>query len=155
MWVWDFDMCECLASSGSRPARLTNNALLAAVDYGLLALGEVVRATIYTRIEERYQVKREEIPEKLDTFHKALQELLGGGAEILKRLIVKSLYSTLKLKLPENESWTFVEYVQNAKTQLTIGEPERTDMKPANGATTLKTSIDFFANSTPARNLEL
>lgn len=124
-------MCECFASSGSNPVRLTNNALLAAVDYGLLALGEVVRAAIYTRIEEEYQVRREEIPEKLDVFHKALQELLGAGAEILKRLIVKSLYSTLNLKLTENENWTLAEYVQNAKAQTTIGELGATDMKPA------------------------
>ncbi len=58
MWVWDFDMCECLASSGSRPARLTNNALLAAVDYGLLALGEEVLADVARGVYECTRVDR-------------------------------------------------------------------------------------------------
>ena len=50
----------------SRPApaaAFTRKALLDAVDYGLLAAGQIVRAAIYQRIEERYHVKREEIPD--------------------------------------------------------------------------------------------
>ena len=145
-------MHECFASSAPRPARLTNRALLDAVDYGLLALGEIVRATIYNRIEESYQVRREEIPEKLDTFHKALQELLGGGAEVVRRLIAKNLYKALNLKFAENENWTLVDYVQNVKAQT---EPGCTDMKPAGSTTELKTSIDLFANSTSSGLLGL
>jgi len=148
-------MHECFASSASRPGRLTNTALLDAVDYGLLALGEIVRATIYDRIEESYQVRREEIPEKLDTFHKALQELLGRGAEVMRRLIAKNLYNTLNLKFAENENWTLVDYVQNAKAQTTICEPMYTNMKPAGSTTAMKTSIDLFAKSTSSGLLGL
>ena len=153
--MWDYRMHECFASSASRPARLTNAALLDAVDYGLLALGEIVRATIYDRIEERYQVRREEIPEKLDTFHKALQELLGRGAEVMRRLIAKNLYKTLNLKFAENENWTLVDYVQNAKVQTTIREPMCTSMKPAGSTTAMKTSIHLFAKSTSSGHLGL
>jgi len=49
--------------------------LLQAVDEALLVPGEIVRTAIYERIERSYQVKREEIPEKLETFHKALERL--------------------------------------------------------------------------------
>lgn len=131
---------------------MTNRALLDAVDYGLLALGEIVRATIYDRIEESYQVRREEIPEKLDTFHKALQELLGGGAEVVRRLIAKNLYKALNLKFAEKENWTLIDYVQNAKAQTERGD---TGMKPASSTTELKTSIDLFANSTSSGLLGL
>jgi len=139
-------MRERFASSASRPARLTDTALLDAVDYGLLALGEIVRATIYHRIEESYHVRREEIPEKLDTFHKALQELLGGGAEVVRRLIAKNLYNTLNLRFAENENWTLVDYVQNAKAQATVCEPRCANTKPAGSTTAPRTSIDLFAN---------
>jgi hypothetical protein len=40
------------------------SALLDAVDYALLALGEIPRETVYQCIEEKYQIKRDEIPEK-------------------------------------------------------------------------------------------
>jgi len=119
-------MCECFASSTSETARstsFTDTALLDAVDCGLLALGEIVRSTIYDRIEESYQVKREEIPEKLNTFHKALQELLGRSAEVVKRLIAKNLYSSLNLIFAEHENWTLVDYAQDAKDQTASREP--------------------------------
>jgi len=95
---------------------LVTTALLDAVDYGLLAPGKIVRATIYGHIEESYQIRREEIPDHLDTFYKALQELLGKGAEVLRRLIVKNLYSRLDLEFTEHDNWTLVDYVHHART---------------------------------------
>jgi len=140
-------MCECFASSTSRTVRsasFTSTALLGAVDYGLLALGEIVRSTIYERIEESYQVKREEIPEKLDTFHKALQELLGRGAEVVKRLIAKNLYSSLNLRFPEHDNWSLVDYVQDAKDQIASRELIGINVCSSGKATASRTSTDFF-----------
>jgi hypothetical protein len=148
MWIRDFRMNDYPPTSASRPARSNNTALLDAIDHGLLALGEVVRATIYDRIEERYQVRREEIPQKLDTFHTALQELLGGGAKVVRRLIAKKLYNTLNLKFVEYENWTLVDYVQNAKAQTATREPAHTNTEPAGGRTATKTPIDLFVKST-------
>jgi len=45
--------------------------LIQAVDEALLVPGEIVRTAIYEHIERSYQVRREEIPEKLKTFHRA------------------------------------------------------------------------------------
>lgn len=110
-------MNDCLVSTISKPSPtplVTKRALLDAVDYGLLAPGVIVRATIYERIERGYQIRREEIPDKLDTFHKALQELLGKSAEVVKRLIAKNLYSRLDLEFTEHENWTLADYVHYA-----------------------------------------
>ena len=93
-------------------------AVVEAVDHGLLALGEIVRETIYWRIEQSYQLKREEIPENLDAFYKALQELLGRGAEIIRSLIAKDFYGRLDLKFTGHENWTLVDYVRNARVTL-------------------------------------
>lgn len=111
-------MNECLVSAIAEPAPTTaiiKRALLDAIDFGLLAPGEIVRAAIYERIERSYQVRREEIPDNLDTFHKALQDLLGKSAEVVRRLIVKNLYSRLDLRFTEHENWTLVDYVRHAK----------------------------------------
>ena len=84
------------------------SALLDAVDYALLALGEVPRETMYQCIEERYQIRREEIPEKFGLFHVALKGLLGGGAESVRRLIMKRFCSRLGVTFDEHEGWTSV-----------------------------------------------
>ena len=97
------------------------DALLKAVDYGLLVLGEIVRKTIYERLESNYQVKRADIPEKLESFHRALAGLFGRRGIIIERLIARKLYSKLRLKFEEHEGWTLVDYVNHAKKAVRIG----------------------------------
>jgi hypothetical protein len=89
--------------------------LALAVDEALLVPGEIVRTAIYDRIERSYQLRREEIPEKLETFHQALQDLLGAGAKVMEKLIAKSLYRRLKLNFTQHDGWTLVDYVNHAK----------------------------------------
>jgi hypothetical protein len=91
-------------------------ALLEAVDAGLLVPGEIVRTAIYERIERSYRVKREEILEKLETFHEALQDLLGASAsKVMEKLIARNLYSRLELNFRQHDGWTLVDYVNHAK----------------------------------------
>jgi hypothetical protein len=92
--------------------------LLEAVDTGLLVPGEIVRAAIYERIERSYQIRREEIPEKLETFQKALQELMGASAKVMEKLIAKNLYGSLGLKFTPHPELALVEYVSNAKKMV-------------------------------------
>jgi hypothetical protein len=92
--------------------------LLQAVDYGLLIPGEIVRSAIYNRIEMSYQVRRDEIPEKLPIFHKALQELLGSiVVATIEKSIARELYGRLGLNFTEHRNWTLLEYVEEAKTK--------------------------------------
>ena len=97
-----------------QPANL-EKILLEAVDEGLLVPGEIVRAAIYERLERSYQIKREEIPEKLETFHRALKDLLGAGDKVMEKLIAKSLYRRLKLNFTQHDGWTIIDYVNHAK----------------------------------------
>ena len=105
------------ASPSMSPSR-QREALLEAVDQGLAVPGEIVRAAIYERIERSYQIRREEIPEKLETFHNALQELMSTGAKVIEKLIAKNLYQRLGLKFTPLPEWALVEYVSNAKKMV-------------------------------------
>jgi len=89
--------------------------LLQAVDEGLSVPGEIVRVAIYQRIERSYRLRREEIPEKLEIFHQALQDLLGGSAKVMEKLIAKNLYRRLGLNFTEHANWNIVDYVNHAK----------------------------------------
>lgn len=84
-------------------------------DEGLLVPGEMVRAAIYERLERSYQVKRGEIPEKLETFQLGLAGLLGKGVKVMGKLIAKNLYSRLGLNFTAYENWILVDYVNHAK----------------------------------------
>jgi hypothetical protein len=105
------------ADSMVKPAQL-DEALLEAVDFGLLVPGEIVRATIYERLETVYGIKREQIPEKLPVFHQALQELVRSAAKVIERVIAKNLYSRLGQSFVNHENWTLVDYVDHAKRSL-------------------------------------
>jgi hypothetical protein len=91
-------------------------ALLHAIDDGLAVPGEIVRTAIYDRIERSYQLRREEIPDHLDTFHKAFQDLLGASAKVMEKIIAKNLYQRLGLNFTPRPEWTLIEYVDHAKS---------------------------------------
>jgi len=95
-------------------------ALIDAVDYGLMVLGEIVRRTIYERIENDYRLKRADFPEQLEAFHKALQGILGMGAKTVERLIAKNLYQRLGLNFVVHSDWTVVEYINHARAALDL-----------------------------------
>ena len=86
-----------------------------AVDEALLVPGEIVRTAIYERIERSYQLRREEIPDHLETFHQALQDLLGAGGKVMEKLIARGLYRHLGLSFTEHDGWTLIDYVNHAK----------------------------------------
>jgi hypothetical protein len=90
--------------------------LLEAVDYGLMVLGVIVRQAIYGRIEKDQGLKRAEIPERLEAFHKALVSMLGVSAKTVERLIARNLYQRLGLNFTPHPEWTLIEYVDHAKT---------------------------------------
>jgi KaiC/GvpD/RAD55 family RecA-like ATPase len=113
------DMPSQTPTSTGHPAEsgLTNveEAMLEAIDRGLLALGKVVRDTIYDRFDRMYQLRHEEIPVKLNTFHEALQTMFGAGAKVIETQIAKGFSARLGSGFTENENWTIVDYFELAK----------------------------------------
>lgn len=91
--------------------------LLEAADYGLAVFGEGVREAIYGHIERNYAIRREEIPEQLETFHEALKEILDMVSEVVEKFIAKHFYDRLGLSFHERPDWTFLEYVRCARKQ--------------------------------------
>ena len=95
----------------SRP----NETLLEAVDYGLSVLGETVRQAIYTSLENHYDLKRNEIPERLEAFHRALERMFGASSNTIERLIAKTLCQRLGMNFTPHLDWTLIEYVNYTK----------------------------------------
>jgi hypothetical protein len=95
--------------------------LLEAVDHALLVLGETARLAIYDCVESSYQIRREEIPEKLEALHGALTDLLGKGGNMVERVAAEDLYKSLHLTFEPNEDWTLIDYVNHAKRIMSVG----------------------------------
>jgi len=92
--------------------------LLCSVDDAFLVVGEIVRAALYQRLERSYQINRKDIPERLEDFHSALQELLGTACPVLERLIAKNLYNGLGSDFKQVDGWTLADYSKHAQTFL-------------------------------------
>jgi hypothetical protein len=97
--------------------------LLEAIDEALSSLGESVKKSIYFYVENSFNIKRQEIPQKIGAFSKALERIFGPGARHLEISFMKSLHAKIKVtcKWPEYEwplsKWivpemTFQEYVR-------------------------------------------
>jgi hypothetical protein len=93
------------------PSRDVADNLVLAVDEALLVPGEIVRTAIYDRIERSYQIRYEEIPEKLETFDKVIRAFLGTSA--------KNLHNDLGLAINEDGNWKLVDYVNHARKAQT------------------------------------
>lgn len=90
-----------------------------AIDEGAEILGdEPVKRAFYYHVEKRIGMKREQIPDNLDLFHKALVGLFDQGAEILERRMAKILIEKLGLEFEAHEGWTFDDYVKRAEGDL-------------------------------------
>ncbi|MBS7626064.1 hypothetical protein KEJ51_03345 [Candidatus Bathyarchaeota archaeon] len=92
-----------------------NERLLGAIDESLLALGEHVRQAVYHHMENRFSIRRDEIPYRLEDFAEALRNILGSGGKVLLRLAVKILYAKLGLNFEEKSEWNFRDYVEYAR----------------------------------------
>ena len=91
--------------------------LLEAVDEGLSSLGESSKQAIYFHLEKRFNIKKREIPHKIEAFADAIEKIFGLGANFLEILIMKQLHEKVgqSFKWPEYKELTFIEYVAVAK----------------------------------------
>lgn len=91
--------------------------MLEAVDEGLSSLGESSKQAIYFHLEKSFDIKREEIPDRVGAFAQAMENIFGAGAGCLEVLIMQRLYEKVGGVLEWNKSkgFSFMEYVTVAK----------------------------------------
>jgi hypothetical protein len=114
-------------SSTTAEPRSTNdfyNIMIMAIDESFYALGEGTAKSIYFHLENKFGIKKNEIPLRINDFSSALEKIFGIGAQNLELMFMKSLYSKIAwaCRLPKSK-WetpeaTFPKYVQQMKLKF-------------------------------------
>ena len=82
-------------------------------------LGFGVRDILYLALLTKYSVTREDVAKHLDAFQRMLENEFGQrGAKVLSKAIAKRIYTELKLKFLEDQTFGLPEYVAEARLRL-------------------------------------
>ena len=73
---------------------------------------------IYDFLENKSHVKREDVSSKTEAFSAGLRELLGSGASVIEKLILKNLYHQLGLKFVQKRGHGFSDYVEELRERF-------------------------------------
>lgn len=94
--------------------------VLDAVDDAFSSLGDSAKQSIYFHLENRFMIKRDEIPNRLEDFEGGIERIFGAGARFLQILIMKKLHERVEpkkkvLKWDEEKEFNLAEYVRAAR----------------------------------------
>ncbi|MEM2465937.1 MAG: hypothetical protein QXZ47_01375 [Candidatus Bathyarchaeia archaeon] len=105
------------------PPKDIQKKFLEAIEEGLLTLGDTPKQAILYHLENTFKIKREEIPQNLTEFQKALEKIFGPGAPYLETLILKKLYDKFQLKFEESEKHlNLINSVESLKKARFLGD---------------------------------
>lgn len=89
--------------------------LLEAVDEGLSLLGDLPKQALYAHLERTISLKKQDLPERIEEFAKAIEEIFGQSAKLLEIKIMKELYKRVGHNLvffPDTDELVFTEYME-------------------------------------------
>jgi len=88
--------------------------LLETIDENLKQIfRETATHIIYQFLENKYSLKREEIPEKLEIFMEGLHEFFRSGAHMIEQSILEELHVKLGLKYKSRGNYRFMDYIDD------------------------------------------
>jgi hypothetical protein len=118
--------------------------LLEAIDEGLSELGEAGKISIYIYLESCFNIRKQEMPNRLIDFSNALERIFGVGARHLEISIMKNLRAKLEatFKGPKHEWPLFEEIVP----EITFSEHVSLLRKIFNDAKGNEFEIGILAN---------
>jgi nucleoside-diphosphate-sugar epimerase len=115
MWMMiQESLCEMSAANNKQRKGNFEKLVMDAVENVFSSLGESCKQAIYFHLENRYNIGKKEIPERIEDFADALEEIFGSGAKLIEIEIIKLLFSkvqTFKYS-PKQEDLLFTNYLK-------------------------------------------
>ncbi len=92
-----------------------NRALLDAVDFTFLSLGRSCQQALYFHLRTTFCIRKNQIPQQIEKFDKALKFIFKDGALFLNRLILEKLCEDLGIKFRDEYVPDFVNSVSEMR----------------------------------------
>lgn len=88
-----------------------------AVDDSLSSFGDSFKQVIYFQLENTFHIKKQEIPQKIDEFAAAIEDMFGIGATLIEMKILKALHDQVPsfVHFPRGDELVFADYVKNLR----------------------------------------
>jgi len=96
---------------------LLETTILTAVDDSLCSFGDSFKQVIYFQLENSFHIKKQEIPQRIDEFAAAIEEMFGIGAKLIEMKILKALHEQVPgfVHFPRGDDLVFTDYVKNLR----------------------------------------
>jgi hypothetical protein len=110
--------------SFTEQGQLTNttfeDAITESIETILSLLGDANKQTIYHHLENKYGIKKEEIPHNIGAFAGAFEQTFGSVAKLIEIKIMESLHAKYKdfSYVPAKEELNFLEFIYNFQQYL-------------------------------------
>ena len=95
--------------------------LLEAVDEALSSLGDSSKRAVYYHLEKDFDISRQDIPNKIEEFASALEEIFGPGTRLLEIQMMRRLYEKVGpafKHFPEGDDLEFTGYAAAVRLLL-------------------------------------
>ncbi|MGD0644829.1 MAG: hypothetical protein ABSA75_07995 [Candidatus Bathyarchaeia archaeon] len=95
-------------------------AITESIDDILSAFGNNIKQTIYHHLENIYDIKKDEIPLKIQDFANALEQTFGSVAKLIEIKIIERLHAKYRdfFYVPKKGELDFAEFVSNFQRYL-------------------------------------
>jgi len=96
-----------------------NRFLLEAVDDGLSSLGSIAKQAVYIHLKKKFNINKEDIPNRIGEFAVAIEEIFGVGAQLIEIQIMKNLFEKVGRfcrHFPKQDHLAFGEYVETTRS---------------------------------------
>ncbi len=112
-------------------SKLFGQVVLEAIDESLSVLGEEPRQAVYQYLATVNSLQREDIPERLEDFSRAMKKALGGASGVLQKVMLKKLFRKIGSAFKEAQDFDFVDYVKEAERRYDVLSQHRTSQEEA------------------------
>ncbi len=112
---------EILFSTDDSPGKIAfDQAIEESIEAALSLLGNISKERVYHHLENRYGLKKEDIPRRIGEFTHAFEETFGSVAKLLEIKIIERLHSKFGnfSYSPMHEDIDFIEFINNLQQYL-------------------------------------
>ena len=104
-----------LLENNNPHSNLLETTILTAVDNSLLSFGDSFKQVIYFQLETNFHLKPSEIPQRIDEFAAAIEEMFGIGATLIEMKILKAIHDQVPsfVHFPRGDDLVFTDYMKN------------------------------------------